>query len=64
MELRYRDDGPGLPRDLDLSRVDSLGLKLVHNLAVRQLRGTMELVHDPGTEFVFRFRDIDIMKRM
>jgi two-component sensor histidine kinase/PAS domain-containing protein len=63
-EFRYRDDGPGLPKDLELPRIGSLGLKLVRNLAVRQLRGTMELVHDPRTEFVFRFRDIDIMKRM
>jgi len=54
-ELRYRDSGPGLPRDLDLSRVKSLGLKLVYNLAVRQLRGKMEVRHDPVTEFVFKF---------
>lgn len=63
-EFRYRDDGPGLPGDLELPGVGTLGLKLVHNLAVRQLRGTIELVHDPRTEFVVRFRDIDIMKRM
>ena len=63
-EFRYRDDGPGLALDLELSQVGSSGLKRVYNLAVRLLRETMELVHDPRTEFVFRFRDIDIMKRM
>ncbi len=56
-ELRFRDDGPGLPRDLDLAGIKTLGLKLVYNLAVRQLRGTIELRHDPVTEFVLRFRD-------
>lgn len=58
IELRYRDDGPGLPHDLDLSRVKSLGLKLVYNLAVRQLRGTMEVRREPESEFVFTFRDL------
>ena len=62
-ELRYRDDGPGLPRDLDLSRIKSLGLKLVYNLAVRQLRGTIELRRDPVTEFVFKFGSFAHMEK-
>ena len=57
VQLRYRDDGRGLPRDIDPSRIRSLGLKLVYNLAVRQLRGTMEIVHRPEQEFVFAFPD-------
>jgi len=57
-EMRYRDDGPGLPPALDLSRVNTLGLKLIRNLAVRQLRGTMDVRQAPGTEFVFVFRDL------
>ena len=56
--MKYRDDGPGLPRDFELAGLRSLGLKLVHNLAVLQLRGTMEIVHDPHTEFLFRFGDL------
>lgn len=62
-ELNYRDDGPGLPRDLDLSRSRSLGLKLVYNLAVRQLRGSMDVRRDPATEFVFRFQDFSHLER-
>jgi len=53
--LLYGDDGPGLPAGLELSKVDSLGLKLVYNLAVRQLRGTMTLTQEPPAEFSFRF---------
>jgi len=62
-ELKYRDDGPGLPRDLDLSRSKSLGLKLVYNLAVRQLRGSMDVRRDTATEFVFRFRGFSHLER-
>ncbi len=62
-ELSYRDDGPGLPRDLDLTRVKTLGLKLVCNLAVRQLRGTVEVLGDPATEFVFRFKSFSHLER-
>jgi two-component sensor histidine kinase/PAS domain-containing protein len=60
-EMRYRDDGPGLPGDFELSKSPTLGLKLVHNLAMLQLRGTMEIRHDPHTEFVFTFGDLTEM---
>lgn len=63
IEMRYRDDGPGLPRELDLARVPSLGLKLVHSIAVRQLRGDMEIRHDPVPEFVFRFSSFAHIER-
>jgi two-component sensor histidine kinase len=54
-ELKYRDDGPGPPRDLDLSMAETLGLKLAYNLASAQLRGTMELRWEPVWEFVIEF---------
>ncbi|MBI5576978.1 MAG: GAF domain-containing protein [Deltaproteobacteria bacterium] len=63
VELIYRDDGPGLPPGLDPARVDSLGLKLVYNLAVRQLRGKMELRREPVTEFVFLFGGFEQQER-
>ncbi|MBI5906169.1 MAG: PAS domain-containing protein [Deltaproteobacteria bacterium] len=58
MEMRYRDDGPGLPRDFDLSRIRSLGLKLVQNLATLQLRGTIDIRLGSQTEFVFTFGEM------
>ena len=60
-EMRYRDDGPGLPRDFDLSKARSLGLKLVQNLATIQLRGRMEIRHGSDTEYVFTFGDLTHM---
>jgi two-component sensor histidine kinase len=44
-----------MPEGFDLSRIETLGLKLVRTLAVHQLRGSIELAHHSGAEFVFRF---------
>ncbi|MEW6719969.1 MAG: histidine kinase dimerization/phosphoacceptor domain -containing protein [Thermodesulfobacteriota bacterium] len=63
VELRYRDDGPGLPRDLDLTRVKTLGLKLVYNLSVRQLRGTLDVRREPAEEIVIRFAGSNLTGR-
>ncbi len=58
--LVVRDDGPGLPKDLDWRRTKSLGLRLV-NILARQLRGDVRMngrkgvwfeltiPHDPGS---------------
>lgn len=51
--LGVADDGPGLPRDFDISASPGLGLGLVRMLA-RQLRGDMELSRDKETRFSVR----------
>jgi predicted ATPase/two-component sensor histidine kinase len=56
--LVVSDDGVGLPLDLDLARVDSLGLQLVHDLA-DQLHGTVEVSRDVGTTFTVTFDQTD-----
>jgi len=48
--LRVRDDGVGMPPDLDWRHSPSLGLRLVHLLA-EQLGGTVEIGSGRGTEF-------------
>jgi PAS domain S-box-containing protein len=48
--LTVRDNGAGLPKDLDISQSQSLGLRIVCGLA-DQLRGTIEHSSGPGTEF-------------
>jgi PAS domain S-box-containing protein len=48
--LAVRDDGIGLPADLDLVHAKTLGLQLVRALT-DQLDGTLELERGPGTEF-------------
>ncbi|MEO1652611.1 MAG: histidine kinase dimerization/phosphoacceptor domain -containing protein, partial [Bacteroidota bacterium] len=55
--LKVSDNGKGLPKDLNLEKVNSLGLKLV-NILSRQLRGTVEILEGPGTVFFIHFKDI------
>jgi PAS domain S-box-containing protein len=52
--LTVRDDGVGLPLELDWRRPATLGLRLVQML-VRQLQGTLDLNRDQGTEFRVTF---------
>ncbi|HEY9605838.1 MAG TPA: histidine kinase dimerization/phosphoacceptor domain -containing protein, partial [Allocoleopsis sp.] len=54
MSLIVRDNGIGLPKDLDIETTSSLGLTLVQGL-VEQLEGTLELDRDRGTEFQITF---------
>lgn len=58
-ELTVADDGIGLPRDLDFRESQSLGLRLVTNLTELQLRGTLEVSSDPGTQVRILFEDRD-----
>jgi two-component sensor histidine kinase len=53
-ELRVWDRGMGLPSDLNLERVASLGLKLVRLMAPR-LRGSYSVSTAGGTVFTFTF---------
>jgi PAS domain S-box-containing protein len=52
MRITVRDNGVGIPGSLDWRYAESLGLHLVQMLT-RQLRGTVELSRDGGTEFRF-----------
>jgi PAS domain S-box-containing protein len=52
--LAVSDDGIGLPENLDIEDIDSLGLQLVTSL-VDQLDGELELKRNKGTEFTIRF---------
>ncbi|AKB36192.1 sensory transduction histidine kinase [Methanosarcina siciliae C2J] len=52
--LTVSDDGVGIPENLDIEELDSLGFQLVTSLA-DQLDGEFELKKDNGTEFTMRF---------
>ena len=53
--LRVRDNGVGLPADLDWRQSSTLGLRLVQMLA-KQMRGTVQAGSGPGTEFQVNFK--------
>ncbi|MDD1667079.1 MAG: PAS domain S-box protein [Methanomicrobiales archaeon] len=57
-EMEIRDDGVGLPPDLDLEKTETLGLRLVHGLAVNQLGGSIETGKGKGTSFIIRFPEM------
>ncbi|HET8686902.1 MAG TPA: histidine kinase dimerization/phosphoacceptor domain -containing protein, partial [Methanosarcina sp.] len=51
--LTVSDNGVGIPEDLDIEDLDSLGIQLINTL-VEQLNGELELKRNDGTEFVIR----------
>ena len=52
--LTVSDNGVGIPENLDIEDIDSLGMQLVTTL-VDQLDGEFELKRNNGTEFTMRF---------
>ncbi|HWE86811.1 MAG TPA: chemotaxis protein CheB [Terracidiphilus sp.] len=52
--LEVSDDGIGLPADVDLQNVNSMGLQLIQ-LLVQQLNGSMNVVRDSGTQIAISF---------
>jgi two-component sensor histidine kinase len=54
-ELKYADDGTGIPKDFDWKRSSTLGLKLVRTLVENQLDGSIDLDKTIGTKFTIKF---------
>jgi two-component sensor histidine kinase len=52
--LIIEDDGIGLPKDMDLGKVESLGLNLVTSL-IEQLQGRVAVSREAGTRFEITF---------
>jgi two-component sensor histidine kinase len=52
-----RDDGIGIPDEIDITETDSLGLKIVASMA-DQMNGTIEISGKNGTEFKISFTDL------
>ncbi len=55
-KLVYRDNGQGLPQDLNLEKIKSLGLLLVRRLS-KQLHGKLNYYYDKGAVFEITFKD-------
>ncbi|MEE9514981.1 MAG: PAS domain S-box protein, partial [Candidatus Brocadiales bacterium] len=56
VSIMVKDDGAGIPEEVDIYKTDSLGLKLVRNLVEKQLKGKLHVKRDRGTEFVMEFK--------
>ena len=58
IKLTVKDNGIGIPEELDIYKTDTLGLKLIRTLAEDQLKGKMELIRNEGTEIYVEFKSI------
>jgi two-component sensor histidine kinase len=60
--LTVSDNGIGIPENLEIEDLDSLGMQLVTTL-VDQLDGELELKRNNGTEFTMKFTEKDMSIR-
>ncbi len=54
--LRVKDNGVGIPEDLDIDHMNSLGFQLVNSLT-DQIDGEIELNRENGTDFKITFQE-------
>ncbi len=62
-ELIVSDNGVGLPKEVDMKNIETLGLKMV-NILVNQLNGTLEVNQNEGTEFRIIFKELKYEDRI
>ncbi len=62
LKLLVSDDGVGLPKGLDVTQTESLGLQLV-TMLVEQLQGTLNLDNNKGASFEIVFEKLDYRAR-
>jgi two-component sensor histidine kinase len=55
LSVEISDNGIGLPKDLDVESLQTLGLKLVRNLIEGQLGGRVDFASSGGTRVTMRF---------
>ena len=61
-KMVIRDDGVGLPKNLEVTQTKSLGLQLV-TMLVEQLQGTLSIENKKGTSFEIVFEKLDYRTR-
>ena len=54
--IRVKDHGIGIPDSLDIEKTETLGLKLIRNLVLRQLNGDLQIRKQNGTEVLIEFK--------
>ncbi|BDZ69844.1 hypothetical protein GCM10025861_03610 [Methanobacterium petrolearium] len=60
--LVVKDDGMGMPPDLDLNNTETLGLQVVDSL-ITQIHGDLKLIREGGTTFQIRFQEPDFRNK-
>ena len=54
--LKVKDNGAGIPEEIDIERTKSLGLKLARNIVNKQLNGKIKIIRNRGTELTIEFK--------
>lgn len=62
IELIVKDNGIGLPENLDFRHTESLGMELVCTLT-DQIKGEIKLARNEGTTFTLKFTELKYQKR-
>ncbi len=55
VRFRIRDNGTGIPEDVDIEGTETLGLKLIRNLVRKQLKGEVWFKYDNGMDITAEF---------
>jgi len=58
VSIIVEDDGIGIPEEIDVYKTDTMGLKLVRNLVLEQLKGSITVKRDNGTKFFIEFENV------
>jgi len=61
--LEIRDNGVGMPAEIEIGKTDSLGLGIIISL-VDQINGRLDLVREGGTAFRISFREVPYPSRI
>lgn len=56
-KIMVKDNGIGLPEDINFESPKTMGMKLVKMLGEYQLRGTLEIIRSKGTQIELMFSD-------
>ncbi|HKI49244.1 MAG TPA: histidine kinase dimerization/phosphoacceptor domain -containing protein [Desulfobacteria bacterium] len=55
VHFRVKDDGIGIPEEIEIEGSETLGLKLIRNLVRKQLKGEVRFKRDNGTDITAEF---------
>jgi len=55
ISIKVKDNGVGIPEEIDVEKTNSLGMKLVRNLVTKQLKGSLNIFRNQGTEINIEF---------
>jgi PAS domain S-box-containing protein len=61
--LIYKDDGIGIPDNVDINNPTTMGLQLIKTLT-KQIDGKVEIIKENGTEFKIVFSELHYNKRI